>query len=397
MILKAIEIKGHAVHRPPLIKGPNNDHWKQRMIAFFDACHIDMWDVVENGNYIPTNKEGLKIPRSSWNEEQKTRYILNSKVRNFLMSTLIEPEFEKVHNCKSSKEINKEGGLGQRNWQLKGPPTKVPKLGHNIQRKGQQSGCQGCNFTWTFDTTDDRNGLRSEVNHQDFPIWRCSIINVPRPQAKERKMGYLEHKIVGVGRIGKHQSIEHNSINNLYKINLTDLTNQNGRGTKNLVIWRWVMFLAHKDESFKVFSIFYKHIQNEKGINIASIRSDHGQEFENENFQQTPQQNGVMERKNKSLQEMARTMLNDFNSPKYFWAQGRQPNISYFHSFRCDCFILNTKDSLGTFIGYSIVSKAYRVYNSKTLEAEKSIHTTSKKPLLDDEPKIDKAETSSRN
>ena len=93
------------------------------------------------------------------------------------------------------------------------------------------------------------------------------------------------------------------------------------------------MFLTHKDGSFKAFYKLCKKIQNEKGICITSIRSDHGGEFENESFSKfceengithnfstprTPQQNGVVERKNRSLQEMARTMLNDFNSPKHF-------------------------------------------------------------------------------
>ena len=139
--------------------------------------------------------------------------------------------------------------------------------------------------------------------------------------------------------------------------------------------WSWVLFLTHKDESFKVFKVFCKKVQNEKGVSIVSIRSDHGGEFENELFEnfceenginhnfstpRTPQQNGVVERKNRSLQEMARTLLNDFNTPKHFWAEaintscynqnriyirpilnktpyelwkGRAPNISYFHPF----------------------------------------------------------------
>ena len=97
--------------------------------------------------------------------------------------------------------------------------------------------------------------------------------------------------------------------------------------------WTWVRFLIHKDESFKVFYKLCKKIQNEKGVCITSIRSDHGGEFKNESFQtfcdengithnfstpRTPQQNGVVERKNRSLQEMARTMLNDYNTPKHF-------------------------------------------------------------------------------
>ncbi|RDX91266.1 hypothetical protein CR513_26782, partial [Mucuna pruriens] len=78
-----------------------------------------------------------------------------------------------------------------------------------------------------------------------------------------------------------------------------------------------VMFVTHKDESFKVFSIFLKRVQNEKeNINITYIKRDRGREFENDNFQKLykengillnfsytniHQQNGVKERKNRYL------------------------------------------------------------------------------------------------
>ena len=78
----------------------------------------------------------------------------------------------------------------------------------------------------------------------------------------------------------------------------------------------WVIFLASKNETFKSFEIFSKRVQKEKGFCISKIRSDHGEEFENEYFKlyceendidhsfscaMTPQQNGVIERKNRSL------------------------------------------------------------------------------------------------
>ena len=96
------------------------------------------------------------------------------------------------------------------------------------------------------------------------------------------------------------------------------------------------MFLAHENESFVVFFKFCKRIQNEKGVCITLIRSGHGREFENEsihifceengvlhNFSnaRTPLQNSVVERKDRSLQEMARTMLNDNSTPKHFRAK----------------------------------------------------------------------------
>jgi len=187
----------------------------------------------------------------------------------------------------------------------------------------------------------------------------------------------------------------------------------------------WVLFLKHKDESFEAFQDFCKRVQNEKSSNIITVRSDHGGEFENASFKtffdengikhnfscaRTPQQNGVVERKNRTLQEMARTMLNESNVENYFWAEAIntscyilnrvsirkvlnktpyelwkniKPSISYFHIFGCYCYILNNKEKLGKFdpksdkaifLGYSTTSKGYRVYNLKTQTVEISMH-----------------------
>jgi len=95
----------------------------------------------------------------------------------------------------------------------------------------------------------------------------------------------------------------------------------------------WTFFIATKDETYHVFKNFAKAVQNEKNNSIVSIKSDHGREFQNEKFDRfcsklaikhnfseprTPQQNGVVERKNRSLEELARTMLNETGLPKYF-------------------------------------------------------------------------------
>ncbi|KAH9778649.1 hypothetical protein KPL71_007414 [Citrus sinensis] len=191
--------------------------------------------------------------------------------------------------------------------------------------------------------------------------------------------------------------------------------------------YTWVLFLANKDDAIDAFRIFCKKVQNEKGYSITCIRSDHGGEFENHAFEnfcndfgiehqfsspRTPQQNGVVERKNRSIQEMARTMLNENSLPNYFWVEAvntacyvlnrvlirpnlnktpyelwkyRKPNIGYFKVFGYKCFVLNTKDNLGKFdpksdvgifLGYSNSSKAYKVYNKRTLVVEESMHVT---------------------
>ena len=86
----------------------------------------------------------------------------------------------------------------------------------------------------------------------------------------------------------------------------------------------WVLFLANKFDAFNEFQKFCKKVQNEKNLKIFKIRSDHGGEFENEDFEsfcenngfeynfsfpRAPPQNGVVERKNRTLQEKARTMF----------------------------------------------------------------------------------------
>ena len=45
--------EGFSSNKPPLFKGIKYDYWKERMIAHFESIHIDLWDVVENEDYIP--------------------------------------------------------------------------------------------------------------------------------------------------------------------------------------------------------------------------------------------------------------------------------------------------------------------------------------------------------
>ncbi|GKA89921.1 ribonuclease H-like domain-containing protein [Tanacetum coccineum] len=124
----------------------------------------------------------------------------------------------------------------------------------------------------------------------------------------------------------------------------------------------------------------------------------------------TPQQNGVAERKNRTLIEAARTMLADSLLPIQFWAEavntacyvlnrvlvtkpqmktpyeilmGRSPNISFMRPFGCPLTILNTLDHLGKFdgkseegylLGYSTNSKGFRVYNRVTRKVQDCLH-----------------------
>ncbi|KAL0301377.1 UNVERIFIED_CONTAM: Retrovirus-related Pol polyprotein from transposon TNT 1-94 [Sesamum radiatum] len=98
----------------------------------------------------------------------------------------------------------------------------------------------------------------------------------------------------------------------------------------------WVYFMREKSEVFKVFKKFKNLVEKQSGRSIKVLRSDRGKEYNNSEFDKfceeegiehqttvsyNPQQNGVSERKNRTVMEMARSMLQEKHLPKAFWAE----------------------------------------------------------------------------
>ncbi|GJR88500.1 putative ribonuclease H-like domain-containing protein [Tanacetum coccineum] len=197
----------------------------------------------------------------------------------------------------------------------------------------------------------------------------------------------------------------------------------------------WVFFLRTKDETSGILKDFIRQIENQLNQKVKTIRCDNGTEFKNKDViefcgskgikreysnARTPQQNGVAERKNRTLIEAARTMLADSFLPNTFWAEavstacyvlnrvlvtkphnktpyelltGKIPIISYIRPFGCHVTILNTIDHLGKFagksdegflVGYSLQSKAFRVYNLETKRVEENLYIT----FLENKPNV---------
>nr|GEZ23172.1 putative ribonuclease H-like domain-containing protein [Tanacetum cinerariifolium] len=170
---------------------------------------------------------------------------------------------------------------------------------------------------------------------------------------------------------------------------------------------------------------FITEIENLKDLKVKIIRCDNGGEFKNKEMNdfcsrkgikrefsnaRTSQQNRVAEKRNKTLIEAARTMLADTKLPVTFWAEavntacyvqnrvlvnktqnktpyelfnGRTPAIGFLKPFRCHVIILNTLDNLGKFdakgdegyfIGYSMSSKAFKVFNKRNKMVEENLH-----------------------
>jgi transposase InsO family protein len=101
--------------------------------------------------------------------------------------------------------------------------------------------------------------------------------------------------------------------------------------------YAWVFFLEDKSETFGFVQDLIVRLKNERhGNAIRAIHSDNSSEFKNSRFDAfgrdlglehqystpyVPPQNGVVERKNQTLCEMARTMLNEHRTPRRYWAE----------------------------------------------------------------------------
>ncbi|GJT94812.1 retrovirus-related pol polyprotein from transposon TNT 1-94 [Tanacetum coccineum] len=191
--------------------------------------------------------------------------------------------------------------------------------------------------------------------------------------------------------------------------------------------YTWVLFLRSKDEAPEEIKTLLKKITVLLQALVIIIRTDNGTEFKNQVLQEyfnsvgishqassvpTPQQNGVVEQRNRTLVEAARTMLIFSCAPLFLWAEanatachtqnrsiihrrfektpyelfnGRKPGISFLHVFEALCYPKNDREDIGKlgekgdigfFIGYSANLCAYRVYNQRTKKIMEIMNVT---------------------
>ncbi|GJW55787.1 retrovirus-related pol polyprotein from transposon TNT 1-94 [Tanacetum coccineum] len=189
--------------------------------------------------------------------------------------------------------------------------------------------------------------------------------------------------------------------------------------------YTWTLFLRSKDETPEVLKDFLTMIQRNLQAQVITVRTDRGTKFLNKTLHayfkeegidhqtstpRTPEQNGVVERRNRTLVEAARTMLSASKLPLSFWAEAvatacytqnrsiiisthgktayhiindRKPSIKHLHIFGCICYITRDGENLDkmkekgdpcVMVGYSTQSKGYRVYNKRTRLIVESIH-----------------------
>jgi hypothetical protein len=176
----------------------------------------------------------------------------------------------------------------------------------------------------------------------------------------------------------------------------------------------WLELLATKDEAFMAFKKVKAAVEVESGHRLKAFRTDHGGEFNSGSFMVycvehgikrnttasfTPQQNGVIERRNQSIMEMARCLLKSMQVPGCFWGEavkvavyllnrvptkslndktpyeawyGRRHGVRHLRTFGCIAYAkkigtgvnkLSDRSIPRVFLGYESGTKAYRVFD----------------------------------
>ncbi|WZY77861.1 hypothetical protein YC2023_024245 [Brassica napus] len=181
--------------------------------------------------------------------------------------------------------------------------------------------------------------------------------------------------------------------------------------------YTWITMIPSKDRVLEAFMNFQAYVTNQYNATVKILRSDNGGEYTSNAFKShlakhgivqqtscpyTPQQNGVAERKNRHLMEVARSIMFHMNVPKRFWSDAVQtacylinrvptrvlkklspfevlnktkPHIDHLRVFGCLCYVmipgerrnkLEAKSTKAMFIGYSITQKGYKCYDPIT-------------------------------
>nr|GEX66646.1 hypothetical protein [Tanacetum cinerariifolium] len=147
----------------------------------------------------------------------------------------------------------------------------------------------------------------------------------------------------------------------------------------------WTFFLRTKDETSSILRNFITEIENLKDLKLRIIKCDNGGEFKNKEMNEFCTKKGIRrEFGNDRTPQQNRVLVNKSqNKTPYELFNSRIPAIGFLRSFGCHVMILNTSDHLrkfdakrdeGYFVGYSLSSKVFRVFNKRTKKVEENLH-----------------------
>ncbi|GJW32699.1 retrovirus-related pol polyprotein from transposon TNT 1-94 [Tanacetum coccineum] len=416
----------------PILKQGEYDMWRLRIEQYFQVQDYALWDVIENGNSfkpVPqtiTNVDGSSTslipgPITTKEKVQKKNDVkarINTAYGVSTANTQVSPASTQVSTAStqvSTANLSDDTKTG-RKITINGSDTdgydkskvecfNCPKMRHfarecrgprnqDNRNMNQESSRRTINVEETYSkamVAIDGAGFGSYMADDEVPtnMALMAFFN------SETSRNLMEDMLP----LGEDPNEGKLLVKELLKLSVD---------MKNIVPKESLTCLVAKvtlDESM----LWHKRLGHFKNRVMSEFCEEKGNK-EEFSTAKTPQQNGVAEKRNRTLIEAARTMLVDSKLPTTFWAEvvntacyvqnrilvvkphkktpyelfrGRTPALSFMRPFRCHVTILNTLDYLGKFdgksdegffVGYSMNSKAFRVYNIRTRKVEENSH-----------------------
>ncbi|GKB94337.1 retrovirus-related pol polyprotein from transposon TNT 1-94 [Tanacetum coccineum] len=258
----------------------------------------------------------------------------------------------------------------------------------------------------------DKNHAATPLTRKKLLLWRTNVKRVNSctdASGSQPRSNTKKNRILPAKRVNKKQVEEHPRTNksSLKTTNRVDSSISSKRTVVQIVLWvYYVEGLGHNLFSVRQFCdsglevTFKKHscyVSDIDGVELIKVS-------------RTPQQNGVVERRNRTLVEAARKMLIFSKAPMFLWAEvvatacyaqnrsliytrhnktpyemvhDKKPDLTFFRVFGALCYPTNDSGDLGKlqptadigiFVGYAPSRKGYRIYNKRTRRIMETIH-----------------------
>ncbi|GKV01133.1 hypothetical protein SLEP1_g13712 [Rubroshorea leprosula] len=283
---------------PPMFKGENYDFWAIRMQAFLKGN--DVWEVIEHGFQLPFPQENPTVAQMKRNAEYKAGTY---RALSFLHSAVANDIFPKIGSCQNAQEV----------WEA---------LKEEYEGSARDKSVTLLALKREFEP-------KVAAIEESCDLSRLSIKALTRKlQAHEKRLTMRSDKSVEEAFQAKHKG--------KYSFASSDWKQEANKVEKGGQIILKKTIGTSKSQVFSIFKKFKVLVEKQSGCQLKTLRSDNGKEYTSKEFdvfcedhginhqltmKYTPQQNGISERKNRTMMGMARSMLFEKNLPKKFWAE----------------------------------------------------------------------------
>ncbi|GJV62124.1 retrovirus-related pol polyprotein from transposon TNT 1-94 [Tanacetum coccineum] len=397
---QTLEYRVGQLNDAPILEVENFTNWKNRFMCQIIGIEPQFENIIKNDPYIPMTT-GQRKPEVKWTPDERKAANLDQRLKSLILSVLLDDHMNSdFQNSPDGEEYTRSSQEYLNDLKEEYQARALLAKSKRFFKKGTQSPSQHkTELRPTKDFEAKYNKVKAKLAH-------LSSSALASKAATMKNKGLIEKAYEW-----DKEEVSSND-NEMVKVKVF------------MALAKIMMLSAKSIQKCECVKISMK-----KGI--ASFVNFCDEKGITQNFSSpyTPEQNGVAERKNRTLIEAARTMLSGSVFSKQYWTEAvatacytqnkstivkrhlkspyeifrkRIPNINFLHVFGCPVYIHNHEDHLekfgekaddGYLLGHSLISKAFRVFNIRRQQIKETYHITFNespnaikflKPLVDD-------------